>query len=151
MGCSETKNNNTQPNLPILKMFFEPGNEAQKNYCLEIQRNFHHPKSIKYEIKCFAKSTFVIQFQEANGQIHDIQTIFNESEKDNTLNQIYHLLDISDANNNNNPIPAENPNPNPEENQNPNPNEIPNQNPNEYPNENPVENADPNQNNGPVY
>ena len=100
--------------------------------------------------KSFAKSTFSIQFQEANGQVHDIQTIFNESEKDNTLNQIYHLLNISDPNNNN-PNPVENANPNLEENQNPDPNEIPNQNPNENPNENPVENADPNQNNGPGY
>ena len=132
MGCSETKP--TSPNLPVLTMIFEPQNDTQKDYCIKIQQNFRHARSIKYEIKSFANSTFSIMFQ-INGTVHQIQNIFNENEYDNTLQKLYELLDQADTQakpdpnaNNNNPNPAQNPNPIPDQNPNPIPNPDPNAN-----------------------
>ena len=126
MGCNETKS--TTPNLPTLTMIFEPQNETQKAYCIKIQQSFRHAKSIKYEIKSFANSTFSIMLQ-INGTVHQIQNIFNENEYDNTLQKLYELLDQPDTQvnpdpnaNNNNPNPAQNPNPVP--NPDPNANQV---------------------------
>ena len=126
MGCNETKS--TTPNLPTLTMIFEPQNETQKAYCIKIQQSFRHAKSIKYEIKSFANSTFSIMLQ-INGTVHQIQNIFNENEFDNTMQKLYELLDQPDTQvnpdpnaNNNNPNPAQNPNPVP--NPDPNANQV---------------------------
>ena len=126
MGCNETKS--TTPNLPTLTMIFEPQNETQKAYCIKIQQSFRHAKSIKYEIKSFANSTFSIMLQ-INGTVHQIQNIFNENEYDNTMQKLYELLDQPDTQvnpdpnaNNNNPNPAQNPNPVP--NPDPNANQV---------------------------
>ena len=126
MGCSETKS--TTPNLPTLTMIFEPQNETQKAYCIKIQQSFRHAKSIKYEIKSFANSTFSIMLQ-INGTVHQIQNVYNENEFDNTMQKLYELLDQPDTQvnpdpnaNNNNPNPAQNPNPVP--NPDPNANQV---------------------------
>ena len=126
MGCNETKS--TTPNLPTLTMIFEPQNETQKAYCIKIQQNFRHAKSIKYEIKSFANSTFSIMLQ-INGTVHQIQNVYNENEFDNTMQKLYELLDQPDTQvnpdpnaNNNNPNPAQNPNPVP--NPDPNANQV---------------------------
>ena len=126
MGCNETKS--TTPNLPTLTMIFEPQNETQKAYCIKIQQNFRHAKSIKYEIKSFANSTFSIRLQ-INGTVHQIQNVYNENEFDNTMQKLYELLDQPDTQvnpdpnaNNNNPNPAQNPNPVP--NPDPNANQV---------------------------
>ena len=126
MGCNETKS--TTPNLPTLTMIFEPQNETQKAYCIRIQQSFRHAKSIKYEIKSFANSTFSIMLQ-INGTVHQIQNVYNENEFDNTMQKLYELLDQPDTQvnpdpnaNNNNPNPAQNPNPVP--NPDPNANQV---------------------------
>ena len=126
MGCNETKS--TTPNLPTLTMIFEPQNETQKAYCIKIQQSFRHAKSIKYEIKSFANSTFSIRLQ-INGTVHQIQNVYNENEFDNTMQKLYELLDQPDTQvnpdpnaNNNNPNPAQNPNPVP--NPDPNANQV---------------------------
>ena len=126
MGCNETKS--TTPNLPTLTMIFEPQNETQKAYCIRIQQSFRHAKSIKYEIKSFANSTFSIRLQ-INGTVHQIQNVYNENEFDNTMQKLYELLDQPDTQvnpdpnaNNNNPNPAQNPNPVP--NPDPNANQV---------------------------
>ena len=126
MGCSETKP--TSSNLPVLTMIFEPQNETQKAYCIRIQQSFRHAKSIKYEIKSFANSTFSIMLQ-INGTVHQIQNVYNENEFDNTMQKLYELLDQPDTQvnpdpnaNNNNPNPAQNPNPVP--NPDPNANQV---------------------------
>ena len=126
MGCNETKS--TTPNLPTLTMIFEPQNETQKAYCIKIQQSFRHAKSIKYEIKSFANSTFSIMLQ-INGTVHQIQNVYNENEFDNTMQKLYELLDQPDTQvnpdpnaNNNNPNPAQNPNPVP--NPDPNANQV---------------------------
>ena len=126
MGCNETKS--TTPNLPTLTMIFEPQNETQKAYCIRIQQSFRHAKSIKYEIKSFANSTFSIMLQ-INGTVHQIQNVYNENEFDNTMQKLYELLDQPDTQvnpdpnaNNNNPNPAQNPNPVP--NPDPNSNQV---------------------------
>jgi len=122
MGCSETKN--AAQNLPVMTCIFEPENNNQKEYCIKLQQNFKHAKSIRYEIKSFANSTFSINFQ-INGQNHQIQTVFDENEMDNSLKKMYELLDQADIkpdpnaksnNTNPNPNPYPNPNPNPEQN-----------------------------------
>ena len=132
MGCAETKS--TAQSLPTLTMVFEPLNEKQKDYCLKIQTSFRHAKSIKYEIKSYANSTFSIMLQ-INGNVHQIQSVFDENEFDNTLQKLYGLLDQVDSQvnpdpnaNNNNPNPAQNPNPIPDQNPNPVPNPDPNAN-----------------------
>ena len=126
MGCNETKS--TTPNLPTLTMIFEPQNETQKAYCIKIQQSFRHAKSIRYEIKSFANSTFSIMLQ-INGTVHQIQNVYNENEFDNTMQKLYELLDQPDTQvnpdpnaNNNNPNPAQNPNPVP--NPDPNANQV---------------------------
>ena len=126
MGCNETKS--TTPNLPTLTMIFEPQNDTQKAYCIRIQQSFRHAKSIKYEIKSFANSTFSIMLQ-INGTVHQIQNVYNENEFDNTMQKLYELLDQPDTQvnpdpnaNNNNPNPAQNPNPVP--NPDPNANQV---------------------------
>ena len=126
MGCNETKS--TTPNLPTLTMIFEPQNDTQKAYCIKIQQSFRHAKSIKYEIKSFANSTFSIMLQ-INGTVHQIQNVYNENEFDNTMQKLYELLDQPDTQvnpdpnaNNNNPNPAQNPNPVP--NPDPNANQV---------------------------
>ena len=126
MGCNETKS--TTPNLPTLTMIFEPQNETQKAYCIKIQQSFRHAKSIKYEIKSFANSTFSIMLQ-INGTVHQIQNVYNENEFENTMQKLYELLDQPDTQvnpdpnaNNNNPNPAQNPNPVP--NPDPNANQV---------------------------
>ena len=132
MGCSETKN--AASALPLLTMIFEPGNETQKNYCVKFYQSFHHSKSIRYEIKSFANSTFSIVFK-LNEQMHTIQSVFDENEMQNGLNKIYALLEGVDANvyinpPENNPVPGDN-------------NNAPGENPN------PIENNEQNQNNNP--
>ena len=109
-------------------MIFEPQNETQKAYCIRIQQSFRHAKSIKYEIKSFANSTFSIMLQ-INGTVHQIQNVYNENEFDNTMQKLYELLDQPDTQvnpdpnaNNNNPNPAQNPNPVP--NPDPNANQV---------------------------
>ena len=130
MGCSETKP--TTPNLPLLQFIFEPENDKQKDYCIKLQQNFRHAKSVKYEIKSFPNSTFSIMIQ-INGKVHQIEDTFDENQMENSLQKMYQLLDSADekenpdpnANTNNNPNPNPNPGPNPETDPNANPNNKP--------------------------
>ncbi len=87
MGCDETKDK-----LPTLLCFFEMDNEKQKNYCLKLKDSFKHEKPIRFEIKSSPGVNFSVQFK-IKGQIHKIQTIFNEEELDNSLNAMYKILD----------------------------------------------------------
>ncbi len=89
MGCDETKDK-----LPTLICFFEMNNEQQKNYCLKLKDNFKHEKPIRFEIKSTAGVDFCIQFK-IKGEIHKIQTVFNEEEMENSLQAMYKLLDES--------------------------------------------------------
>ena len=67
-------------------------NEKQKNYCLKLKDSFKHEKPIRFEIKSSPGVNFSVQFK-IKGQIHKIQTIFNEEELDNSLNAMYKILD----------------------------------------------------------
>ena len=87
MGCDETKDK-----LPTLLCFFEMDNEKQKNYCLKLKDSFKHEKPIRFEIKSSPGVNFSVQFK-IKGQIHKIQTIFNEEELENSLNAMYKILD----------------------------------------------------------
>ena len=87
MGCDETKDK-----LPTLLCFFEMENEKQKNYCLKLKDSFKHEKPIRFEIKSSPGVNFSVQFK-IKGDVHKIQTIFNEEELDNSLNAMYKILD----------------------------------------------------------
>jgi len=87
MGCGESKNQ-----LPTLLCFFENGNEQQKDYCLKLKDQFRHEKPIRFEIKSTPGVNFSIKFR-VNGKIHNIQSVFNEGELENSLNIMYRILD----------------------------------------------------------
>ena len=127
MGCSETK---PTTNLPMLTCIFEPGNDTQRDYCIKLQQNFRHAKSVKYEIKSFPNSTFSIMIQ-IKGTVHQIQNVFDENEMENSLQKMYQLLDSADE--------KENPDPNANSNNNPNPGPNPETDPNANPNNKPPE------------
>ncbi len=87
MGCSESKDQ-----LPTLLCFFVNGNEQQKDYCLKLKDQFRHEKPIRFEIKSTPGVNFSIKFR-VNGKIHNIQSVFNEGELENSLNIMYRILD----------------------------------------------------------
>ena len=144
MGCAEVKD--PTQNLPTIVCTIENGNDNQKQYCINLRDNFNYPKSVKYEIKANATSTFIIMLN-YNGQNHIIQDRYDENELQSSLQKIYDLLDGTGNNNNQNMNPNENPNANLNPNPNTYPNENPNMNPIENQNMNPNENPNMNQNN----
>ena len=89
MGCQNAKDQN----VPILLCTFETGNESQAAYCLKLRDNFHHEKTINYQIKSGEKMAFSVKFKIRN-TIHDIQNSFDDSEitMNQTLQKIYELL-----------------------------------------------------------
>ena len=87
MGCNESKDQ-----LPTLLCFFETGNEEQKAYCINLKDNFHHEKSIRFQISSSAGLKFCIQFK-YKGKTHTIQDTFKESDLEKTLYSIYDILD----------------------------------------------------------
>ena len=93
-----------------------------------------------YEIKSYPGSAFSIILT-IKGQKHAIQTVYDESELQNSLNKMYQLLDNME--NNTNP-------PNTEQNAKPNPEQNPEQNPATDPNANPAIDPNNNQNNNEV-
>ena len=94
---SEQKN--SSKGLPKLICNFEEGNDAQKNYCIELRDNYTHDKMVTYEIKSCLNATFSIELN-LNGNVYQIQNNFNESEMkkemQNSLIKIYKLLDEED-------------------------------------------------------
>ena len=90
MGCNEAKD----IALPTLICYFEPDNEQQKTYCLNLKDNFHHEQSIRYEIKSTSSDPFAVKFK-IKDKIYDIQTEFNDSveEMNKALNEMYKKLD----------------------------------------------------------
>lgn len=87
MGCGETKDQ-----LPTLLGFFETGREDQKEYCIKLKDSFKHEKAIRFEIKSSPGMQFSIKFRH-KGIIHDIQTTFNDSEMESSLDKMYKILD----------------------------------------------------------
>ena len=89
MGCQNAK----ESNVPTLLCTFETGNEAQGAYCLKLRDNFHHAKTINYQIKSGEKMAFAIKFKIRN-TIHDIQNNFDDSENamNQSLQKMYNLL-----------------------------------------------------------
>ena len=81
-----------QDDLPCFLGFFEMNNEAQKNYCLKIRENYNHEKTIRFKITSSPGIAFSIQLKIKN-EIHKIQTTFDESQLNETLNKMYKLLD----------------------------------------------------------
>jgi len=79
---------------PTLLCTFESGNEEQKQYCIKLKDNFHHEKSIRFDIKSGPDTKFKISFR-LNGKIYEIQDIFDDSDEalNESLEQIYILLD----------------------------------------------------------
>ena len=75
---------------PTLLCLFEEGNKEQENYCLKLKDNFRHKKYINFEIK--SSPNFSIELRE-KGKIHNIQSIYNKGELENSLNIIYKILD----------------------------------------------------------
>ena len=88
MGCDETKDN-----YPTLLCFFEPQNEEQKNYCIELKNNFQHEQSIKFQISSTSQVGFSIKFR-LKGNTHNIQDTFDSSKEamENALQKMYILL-----------------------------------------------------------
>ena len=138
MGCNEVKD--PTQNLPKITCIVESRNEQQKNYCLNLKEQFKPKNTVMYEIKSYPGSAFSIILT-IKGQQHAIQTVYDESELQNSLNKMYQLLDNME--NNTNP-------PNTEQNANPNPEQNPEQNPATDPNANPAIDPNNNQNNNEV-
>ena len=90
MGCSEV----SDKDYPQLICFFEPHNEQQKQYLLKLKDNFHHEKSIKYEIKATPDQPFAVKLK-IKEIIYDIQTEFKDSEEEmnKALDEMYKKLD----------------------------------------------------------
>ncbi len=88
-GCNEVKSQ-----ISTIICFFETGKEEQKNYCLKLKDNFHHEKTVRYEIKSSPGKEFSVQLK-YKGKIYNIQSIFNdgEVEMNNCLNKMYKILD----------------------------------------------------------
>ena len=139
MGCNEVKD--PTKNLPKITCFVESRNEQQKNYCINVKERLKPKNTVMYEIKSYPGSTFQI-YLTINGKQHPIQTVYDESELQNTLDKLNNLLDTME-NNTNPPNTEQNANPNPEQNANPNPE----QNPPTDPNANPAFDPNNNQNN----
>ena len=131
-------------NLPKITCFVESRNEQQKNYCMNVRDRLKPKNTVMYEIKSYPGSTFQI-FLTLNGQQHPIQTVYDESELQNSLDKLNNLLEANE-NNTNPPNTEQNANPNPEQNANPNPE----QNPPTDPNANPAFDPNNNQNNNEV-
>ena len=91
MGCDETKDK-----YPTLLCFFEPNNEEQKNYCIELKNNFQHEQSIKFQISSTPQVGFSVQFR-LKGTTYKIQETFDSSREamDSSLQKMYKLLDES--------------------------------------------------------
>ncbi len=89
MGCQNTKDQNSL----CLLCTFQTGNESQAAYCLKLRDNFHHEKTIRYEIKSGAQLPFSVKFKIRN-TLHDIQNIFDDSENamNQALQKIYDLM-----------------------------------------------------------
>ena len=89
MGCKEVGDKE----VPVLICFFEPNNDSQKSYCLNLKDNFQHEKTIKYEIRATAENKFSIQLK-IKDKTHDIQTDFTgtEEEMKNALDKMYKIL-----------------------------------------------------------
>ena len=90
MGCKEVGDKD----VPVLMCFFEPNNESQKSYCLNLKDNFQHEKTIKYEIRSTADNKFAIQLK-IKDKTHDIQTEFTGTEEEMkiALDKMYKILD----------------------------------------------------------
>ena len=84
--CSESKD------IPELLCFFETDREDQKNYCIKLKDNFKHEKTIQFKINSSPGVNFCVQFK-IKGELHKIQTIYDEQELDNSLKKMYQLLD----------------------------------------------------------
>ena len=91
-----TCRNAKEPDYPVLLCYFEIGNEEQKNYCLKLRDNFHHEKSIKFEILSRPDINFAIKFKIKNN-INSIQEIFINTDEamNQALEQMYKLLDAT--------------------------------------------------------
>jgi len=88
--------NAQESNQPTLLCFFEIGNEEQKNYCLRLKDNFHHSKTIRFEIKSIPNTPFSIKMR-IRGKLNEIQKIYENSDEtmNKTLTAAYKLLDES--------------------------------------------------------
>jgi hypothetical protein len=91
MGICDSSESN---NVPTLLCFFEVQNEEQKSYCLKLKDNFHHSKTIKFEIKSIPNTPFSIKMR-IRSKLHEIQKIYDNTEEtmNNTLQAAYKLLD----------------------------------------------------------
>ena len=90
MGICATQ----ESTVPTLLCFFEIGNEEQKSYCLRLKDNFHHSKTIKFEIKSIPNTPFSIKIR-IRSKLTEIQKIFDNTDEtmNNTLSAAYKLLD----------------------------------------------------------
>ena len=91
-NCNNVKN----INYPTLLCYFEIGNEEQKNYCLKLKDNFHHEKTIRFEILSRPDINFTIKFM-YNKKVNNIQDFFINTDEamNQALEQMYKLLDES--------------------------------------------------------
>lgn len=88
---NDSKGESSEQSREIL-FFFEQGNEEQKNYCLELARNYSHMKGIRYRIYCYDNSTFLVLLI-LNGNVYHIRNTFNENEMELILLKMYLLID----------------------------------------------------------
>ena len=85
MGCSETKN------LPNLILVFEPQNDQQQNYLIKLKDSLHPERSIQFELKSFKNSNYSIKLKKGEKE-YDIETTFDETQMQNSIDKIYKLL-----------------------------------------------------------
>ena len=91
MGCNETKDN-----LPKIIMFFECGDEIQKEYCIKLKDNFEYSSPVSYSINSQAGIPFSIQLKiKEEPQPIKIQENkeFTDEEMKATINKICKILD----------------------------------------------------------
>ena len=75
---------------PKLICYFEMGNEEQKEYCIKLKDNFHHVKTISYTISSGKKFSI---FLKINAILHQIQSVYEPKEMEESLYKMYSLLD----------------------------------------------------------
>ena len=82
MGCNETKD----ITFPKILLFFEFGDETQKEYCLKVKDNFKYQSAVSYSIFSQAEVPFSIQLK-LKGESQPIKIQENKDFSDKAMNE----------------------------------------------------------------
>jgi hypothetical protein len=77
--------------LPKLTCIFEPDNEEQKNYLLQMKDNFNPEYNVKYLIKSGPDEIYTVKL-EIKGMIHTIEDHFDEKQMEKTIKLMEKLI-----------------------------------------------------------